>query len=520
MCIRDSINAEYGNVNLNQMAVRRGKIVPMLTVRATMASTGDSVTMQLPETQSVFHLKKKVLLLTQDDVAVSPNQLEISVAHNQSEFVLEDEHIIRDIPYDNEGCCTVRVRRRRPPKKAASQSSRATAEVPLQERIERITGEFEHKFKSAVAFRLDDFLWEQEALQEQRKCMRERLKEELDVVADKHNGLLERVDETKSLRKALIEEKLKDRREEALHSLDRKLQRQQNRIEGKAMQHQSPLDIEREQVSRRLRERAQFRTYVFGGGKYLIWVLLFTLFVFYFREDGYYASELLRNQFLGMGDLKTAKQLTELPQVNVIPQLFWTMRSMDQMWDWINGTFLPATYADRYNSTAQRDSEGDEPLFQWSSKVIGSVRLRQLRTVDDACQMLENFNGYIPRCYLPYREDVESKRAFGESGQYQWRSASELGGDRDVYTGKDGTEYPGSGFVVDLPTNLEASREMIRLLNQSRWVDQATRVVFVDINTCLLYTSDAADEEDSVDLGGRRIITKKKQKRSNRNERD
>ena len=28
------------------------------------------------------------------------------------------------------------------------------------------------------------------------------------------------------------------------------------------------------------------------------------------------------------------------------------------------------------------------------------------------------------------------------------------------------------------------------------------------INSCLLYTSDAADEEDSVDLGGRRIIKK------------
>ena len=27
---------------------------------------------------------------------------------------------------------------------------------------------------------------------------------------------------------------------------------------------------------------------------------------------------------------------------------------------------------------------------------------------------------------------------------------------------------------------------------------------------CLLYTSDAADEEDSVELGGRRIIKKKK----------
>eukprot|EP00658_Telonema_sp_P-2_P050713 TRINITY_DN38741_c0_g1_i1.p2 TRINITY_DN38741_c0_g1~~TRINITY_DN38741_c0_g1_i1.p2 ORF type:complete len:230 (-),score=65.66 TRINITY_DN38741_c0_g1_i1:72-761(-) len=31
--------------------------------------------------------------------------------------------------------------------------------------------------------------------------------------------------------------------------------------------------------------------------------------------------------------------------------------------------------------------------------------------------------------------------------------------------------------------------------------------------TCLLYTSDAADEEDSVDLGGRRIIKKKKNKK-------
>ena len=33
-----------------------------------------------------------------------------------------------------------------------------------------------------------------------------------------------------------------------------------------------------------------------------------------------------------------------------------------------------------------------------------------------------------------------------------------------------------------------------------------------EICTCLLYTSDAADERSSVDLGGRRIIKKKKSK--------
>ena len=31
-----------------------------------------------------------------------------------------------------------------------------------------------------------------------------------------------------------------------------------------------------------------------------------------------------------------------------------------------------------------------------------------------------------------------------------------------------------------------------------------------DLGVCLLYTSDAADERSSVDLGGRRIIKKKK----------
>ena len=34
--------------------------------------------------------------------------------------------------------------------------------------------------------------------------------------------------------------------------------------------------------------------------------------------------------------------------------------------------------------------------------------------------------------------------------------------------------------------------------------------------SCLLYTSDAADERSSVDLGGRRIIKKKKKKKNKR----
>ena len=41
----------------------------------------------------------------------------------------------------------------------------------------------------------------------------------------------------------------------------------------------------------------------------------------------------------------------------------------------------------------------------------------------------------------------------------------------------------------------------------------------VEYKGCLLYTSDAADERSSVDLGGRRIIKKKKQKNNTQHNR-
>eukprot|EP00658_Telonema_sp_P-2_P038708 TRINITY_DN27717_c0_g1_i1.p1 TRINITY_DN27717_c0_g1~~TRINITY_DN27717_c0_g1_i1.p1 ORF type:complete len:255 (+),score=69.07 TRINITY_DN27717_c0_g1_i1:158-922(+) len=64
-------------------------------------------------------------------------------------------------------------------------------------------------------------------------------------------------------------------------------------------------------------------------------------------------------------------------------------------------------------------------------------------------------------------------------------------------------------------------REMTDLEKQRALELQGIQEVLETIQafiTCLLYTSDAADEEDSVDLGGRRIIKKKKTK--NKRQRD
>ena len=42
------------------------------------------------------------------------------------------------------------------------------------------------------------------------------------------------------------------------------------------------------------------------------------------------------------------------------------------------------------------------------------------------------------------------------------------------------------------------------------WVSAQIKALGLVFNVCLLYTSDAADERSSVDLGVRRIIKKKK----------
>src|SRR5678816_639686 len=69
-----------------------------------------------------------------------------------------------------------------------------------------------------------------------------------------------------------------------------------------------------------------------------------------------------------------------------------------------------------------------------------------------------------------------------------------------------------SGSPLGPPASWPASlRTVVDLLLQSRFpmfVAWGPELGFI-YNDCLLYTSDAADERSSVDLGGRRIIKKK-----------
>ena len=65
------------------------------------------------------------------------------------------------------------------------------------------------------------------------------------------------------------------------------------------------------------------------------------------------------------------------------------------------------------------------------------------------------------------------------------------------------------GVIASADVDLDGRAEL--LLTTSVFRPETSQ-----LQTCLLYTSDAADERSSVDLGGRRIIKKKKKSTSTR----
>ena len=82
----------------------------------------------------------------------------------------------------------------------------------------------------------------------------------------------------------------------------------------------------------------------------------------------------------------------------------------------------------------------------------------------------------------------------------------------DVYKRQALTETPQDEPLVTYAPKLDRDSARIRWTAPAVEVARAIRAYDPRPGawTCLLYTSDAADERSSVDLGGRRIIKKKK----------
>jgi hypothetical protein len=114
------------------------------------------------------------------------------------------------------------------------------------------------------------------------------------------------------------------------------------------------------------------------------------------------------------------------------------------------------------------------------NRIIGPVRLRQLRTKPDTCTVPPMFVHLIDECYAPYFILTQDESPYGPAEEptlWQYSTSGDLDG--QLAAGRFAT-YSGGGYVVDLPTNASHARGIVEGLKQNGWVDRATRAVFVD----------------------------------------
>lgn len=171
-----------------------------------------------------------------------------------------------------------------------------------------------------------------------------------------------------------------------------------------------------------------------------------------------------------------------------------------EFYRWIEDIFLPNMYPTTlYNGDPV---EGEDLLFTtggWNRRV-GKVRLRQSRVRPGSCSIPDVFKESIEVCYGRYSESEEETSNYLPVNNYLdppshlsgaeaaafdptfvWHSADDL--DQLSWEGKTKTKYGGGGYVFDLDGSYANATSLVQWLKDSRWIDEATRAVFIDFSS-------------------------------------
>lgn len=115
-----------------------------------------------------------------------------------------------------------------------------------------------------------------------------------------------------------------------------------------------------------------------------------------------------------------------------------------------------------------------------SNRLYGTVRMRMVKTQSDQdCKVADSFASSIPQCYGAYTVEFEDKESYGP--------INSIGDAEFDYTKVEGQTVCGSlscygpgGFVQALTSNYNESYTMLQYIENSGWISQGTRAVFVD----------------------------------------
>lgn len=225
-----------------------------------------------------------------------------------------------------------------------------------------------------------------------------------------------------------------------------------------------------------------------------IFLLNFALFYFmawevYDPHDGFTTSDALIDLFLD----------EEFEGYNY-KKNFEELRSMDDVWEWIEGPMYNGLYnTEWYNGDAYTEDELGYVLGYF--RLVGGVQLRQLRVSNHSCterrfvdetaehinpvtgevEALGRFDTPDGTCYAEFTASTQDTEPFGppeDPDRYTWSDGHHS---LDGLFGF-GPAYGTGGFVTVLPIDHNLAAETLQQLKADGWTDRGTRAISVSFS--------------------------------------
>ncbi|KAJ8014337.1 hypothetical protein DPEC_G00039190 [Dallia pectoralis] len=160
---------------------------------------------------------------------------------------------------------------------------------------------------------------------------------------------------------------------------------------------------------------------------------------------------------------------------------FQSIGSMDDFWTFAQGPLLDGLYWTRWYNN-QSLNNGDQSFIYYENMLLGVPRIRQIKVVNNSCNIAKDFRNEISGCYDVYNEKKEDGSNFGLVNGTAWQYHTEKEMKGSSYWGLLAT-YSGGGYYQDLNKTKEQSAAVLAEMMNNLWLDRGTRAVFIDFST-------------------------------------
>ncbi|XP_023219892.1 polycystic kidney disease 2-like 2 protein isoform X2 [Centruroides sculpturatus] len=161
---------------------------------------------------------------------------------------------------------------------------------------------------------------------------------------------------------------------------------------------------------------------------------------------------------------------------------FTETKTIRDFWKFLEHVLINNLYWESwYNGEPLENNEG----IYYTTQLLGTPRLRQLRVKNDSCKIHEEFKTRVKECFSPYSLSAEDTKPFGLMNGTAWTFYRDSNMLNYHYKGEVGEYYSG-GFYIDLGITKKEAHQTVLFLKQNKWIDRSTRVIFLDFS---LYNS-------------------------------